>query len=101
MDKTTGIPHRVPSHQAIVTPDQYGNAANNSHLQPLISRTEIGSEGGAEFRVTFEDVTNPGDVSLLVPHPEGLVGVGATVVAREVSPWHGQEKTPPRHGEPQ
>lgn len=59
-----------------------------NHQLPLttfIPRMEIGSEGGAEFRVTFEDVTNPGDVSLLVPHPEGLVGVGATVVAREVS----------------
>lgn len=37
------------------------------------------------FHVTFEDVANPGDVALLVPHPEGLAGAGATVVAREVS----------------
>lgn len=35
--------------------------------------------------MTFEDVTNPGDVALLIPHPEGLVGAGASVVAREVS----------------
>lgn len=45
---------------------------------------EIGSEGGAEFLVTFQDVTNPGDVALLISHPESLVGAGATVVAREV-----------------
>lgn len=35
--------------------------------------------------MTFADVTNPGDVPLLIPHPEGLEGAGATVVAREVS----------------
>lgn len=48
-------------------------------------RTGIGSEGGSEYHVTFEDVTNSGDVALLVSHPEGLSGAGATVVAREVS----------------
>lgn len=48
------------------------------------SRVEIGSEGGAWYRVTFEDVTNPGDVALLSTHPEGLTGAGATAWAREV-----------------
>lgn len=50
-------------------------------------RTEIGSEGGAEYRITFEDVTNSGDVALLVAHSEGLTGAGSTVVAREVGPY--------------
>lgn len=45
----------------------------------------IGSEGGAEYRVTFEDTINPGDVSLLITHLEGLTGTGAALVAREVS----------------
>ena len=45
----------------------------------------IGSEGGAEYRVTFEDIINPGDVSLLITHLEGLTGTGAAFVAREVS----------------
>lgn len=44
----------------------------------------MGSEGGAVFRVTFEDVTNPGDVNLLITHPEGMMGEGVTVRAREV-----------------
>lgn len=44
----------------------------------------MGSEGGAVYTVTFEDVVNPGDVSLLTTHPEGLTGVGTIVVAREV-----------------
>lgn len=48
-------------------------------------RVEIGSEGGAEYRVTFEDTINPGDVSLLTTHMEGLTGTGAALVAREVS----------------
>lgn len=51
-----------------------------------INRVEIGSEGGAEYRVTFEDTINPGDVSLLTTHLEGLTGTGAALVAREVSP---------------
>lgn len=60
-----------------------------SHKQPThagcpVSREEVGTEGGAIYRVTFEDVSNPGDVSLLIPHPEGLTGTGAAVVSREV-----------------
>ncbi|CAN0350569.1 unnamed protein product, partial [Ectocarpus sp. 13 AM-2016] len=48
-----------------------------------VTRTEIGSEGGAEYSITFEDVTNSGDVTLLVAHSDGLTGAGSTVVARE------------------
>lgn len=44
----------------------------------------MGSEGGAVYSITFEDVTNPGDVALLVMHSEGLTGAGATIAAREV-----------------
>lgn len=50
----------------------------------VVYRMETGSEGGAEYRVTFEDVTNPGDVTLLATYAEGLTGDGATVSAREV-----------------
>lgn len=57
---------------------------SQTHVLPN-HRTEIGSEGGAKYLVTFEDITNPGDVYLLATHPEGLTGAGATVVAREVS----------------
>ncbi|CAM9134345.1 unnamed protein product [Discosporangium mesarthrocarpum] len=34
--------------------------------------------------VTFEDITNPGDVSLLIPYTEGLTGDGASLLTREV-----------------
>lgn len=47
-------------------------------------RSEVGYEGGAVYTVTFEDVVNPGDVPLLIAHSEGLTGVGATVVTREM-----------------
>lgn len=52
----------------------------NTHL----IRSEVGSEGGAVYTVTFEDVVNPGDVSLLMAHSEGLTGEGATAVSREI-----------------
>lgn len=50
----------------------------------LQHREEMGSEGGAIYTITFEDVTNPGDVPLLNVYSEGLTGAGATVAAREL-----------------
>ncbi len=48
-----------------------------------VTRSEIDSEGGSVYAVTFRDTSNPGDVPALVPNTDALTGQGATVVISE------------------
>jgi hypothetical protein len=48
-----------------------------------VTRSEIDSEGGSDYTVTFRDTSNPGDVDALVPNFDHLLGVGAVVVVSE------------------
>jgi len=48
-----------------------------------VARSDIDSEGGSVYTVTFRDTSNPGDTAPLVPNTDLLVGTGAVVVVSE------------------